>query len=224
MVSLHIETARSKSPGHKNELCFFRNTHWISWFNIIRKTIFVLYYDTSFFCKHTRFLQDLTFPRKYTIDHFEWFLKWQVTSSITLTSAKCNNVITARCKNFSVYFSLFWRQIQSCCLLVKCTKWNWKRDSWSQTHGERLVREEIQSWKEKVELGGNWRRVGAFIVDPSHCQHPSCLHRSISFDCAKTKFDENLGMILQIILKFSSTRQIFIALGSMDNGHASGEI
>ena len=26
MVSLHIETARFKSPGHKNELCFFRNT------------------------------------------------------------------------------------------------------------------------------------------------------------------------------------------------------
>ena len=26
MVSLHTETARFKSPGHKNELCFFRNT------------------------------------------------------------------------------------------------------------------------------------------------------------------------------------------------------
>ena len=26
MVSLHIETARFKSPGHKNELCFFRDT------------------------------------------------------------------------------------------------------------------------------------------------------------------------------------------------------
>ena len=26
MVSLHTETARFKSPGHKNELCFFRDT------------------------------------------------------------------------------------------------------------------------------------------------------------------------------------------------------
>ena len=26
MVSLHIETARFKSPGHKNELCFFWDT------------------------------------------------------------------------------------------------------------------------------------------------------------------------------------------------------
>ena len=38
MVSLHIETARFKSPGHKNELCFFRNTllvnlciRWTDW-------------------------------------------------------------------------------------------------------------------------------------------------------------------------------------------------